>query len=73
VAFVVKPVFLPQRRFPLDNSNSMNCSTFVQSSEYPKLYIVSQEKRSIFWDEIVSVIPRKNIYVHVSYSERFPR
>jgi hypothetical protein len=38
------------------------------------LYGVSQEEMSIFWEVIVSVILRKNtVYVHVSYSERFPR
>jgi hypothetical protein len=34
---------------------------------------VSQEERSIFWEVIVSVILSKIVYVHVSYSERFPR
>jgi hypothetical protein len=29
--------------------------------------------RSILWEVIVSVILIKNVYVHVSYSERFPK
>jgi hypothetical protein len=33
-----------------------------------------QDERSILWEVIVSVIQRKkSVYVHVSYSERFPR
>jgi hypothetical protein len=36
-------------------------------------YRMSQEIRSIFCEVIVSVILSKNgVYVHVSYSERFP-
>jgi hypothetical protein len=34
---------------------------------------VSEEERSIFWEVIVSVILTKTVYVHVSYSELFPR
>jgi hypothetical protein len=38
------------------------------------IYRVSQEERSVFWKVIVSVIlSKKIVYVHVSYSERFPR
>jgi hypothetical protein len=36
-------------------------------------YRMSQEERSIFWEVIVSVILSINVYVYVSYSERFPR
>jgi hypothetical protein len=36
------------------------------------IYRVSQEERSIFWEVTVSVI-LSSVYVHVSYSERFPR
>jgi hypothetical protein len=38
------------------------------------IYKVSQEERSIFWEDIVSVIlSKKNcVCIHVSYSERFP-
>jgi hypothetical protein len=36
--------------------------------------MVSQEERSIFWEVIVSVIlSKRSVYVHVSYSKRFPR
>jgi hypothetical protein len=35
------------------------------------LYRMFQEERSIFWEVIVS--KQKSVYVHVSYSERFPR
>jgi hypothetical protein len=38
-----------------------------------RLYTMSQEDRSIFWEVIVSVILRKTVYVIVSYYERFPR
>jgi hypothetical protein len=35
---------------------------------------MSQEERSVLWEAIVSVIlSEKSVYVHVSYSERFPR
>jgi hypothetical protein len=37
------------------------------------LYRVSQEGRSIFWEVIVSVILSETVYMHMSYSERFPR
>jgi hypothetical protein len=33
---------------------------------------VSQEERSILWEDTVSVILSKNIYAYKSYSERFP-
>jgi hypothetical protein len=33
---------------------------------------MSQEEKSIFWEVIISVILRKIVYEHVSYSERFP-
>jgi hypothetical protein len=36
---------------------------------------MSQEERSVFWEGIVSAIlsKKKGVYVHVFYSERFPR
>jgi hypothetical protein len=39
------------------------------------MYIhMAQGERSIFWEAIVSVIlSKKCVYVHVTYSERFPR
>jgi hypothetical protein len=36
------------------------------------IYRVSQEESPLFWEVTVSVIT-SNVYVHVSYSERFPR
>jgi hypothetical protein len=38
-----------------------------------RLYRVSQEKRSIFWEAIVSVILTRNKCVYVSYSEQFSK
>jgi hypothetical protein len=52
-----------------------NCVISEFSSHfYTIIYIckVSQEERSIFWEVMVSVILRKILYVHVSFSERFP-
>jgi hypothetical protein len=37
------------------------------------LYREFQEERSVFWEVIVAAILSKNLNVHVSYSERFPR
>jgi hypothetical protein len=38
------------------------------------VYRVYQEERSVFWEVIVSVVlSKKKVYIHVSYSERFPR
>jgi hypothetical protein len=38
------------------------------------IYRMSHEERSIFWEVTVSVIlSKKSVYVHVSYSEQFPR
>jgi hypothetical protein len=38
------------------------------------IYRMSPEEMSVLWEVIVSVIlSKKNVYVHVSYSERFPR
>jgi hypothetical protein len=38
------------------------------------LYKVSQEERAIFWEVIVSVIlSKKGLYVHMFYSEGFPK
>jgi hypothetical protein len=37
------------------------------------LYRVSQEERSVLLEVIILVILRKNVYVHVSCSEQFPR
>jgi len=34
---------------------------------------MSQEEMSMFWEVRVSLILSKTLYVHVSYSERFPR
>jgi hypothetical protein len=37
------------------------------------LHRMSQEERSAFWKVIILVILSKKVYVHVSYSEQFPR
>jgi hypothetical protein len=38
------------------------------------IYRMPQEERSIFWEVTVSaILSEKSAYVHVSYSERFPR
>jgi hypothetical protein len=37
------------------------------------LYRMSQTERSAFWEAILTAIPSKNAYVHVTYSVRFPR
>jgi len=46
----------------------------VLGGEWFMIYRVSQEERSIFWEIIVLVIlsKKKTLYVHVTYSERFP-
>jgi hypothetical protein len=40
--------------------------------DLPSVYRMSQEERSVFWAVTVSAI-LSGVYVHVSYSERFPR
>jgi hypothetical protein len=37
------------------------------------IYRESREEWSVFWEVTVSVILSKKVYVHVSYSKRFPR
>jgi predicted membrane protein len=37
------------------------------------LYRVSQEEKSIFWEVIESIILSRNVHVHASYFEGFPR
>jgi hypothetical protein len=48
------------------------CVGYLTTFSVSRLYRVSQEERSIFWEVNVSVILRKTLYEHVSYSERFP-
>jgi hypothetical protein len=59
-----------------------SCEYFSFRNQFPSphsliipslmLYRMSQEKRSIFCEVIVSVIPsKKSVYVHVSYSDGF--
>jgi hypothetical protein len=44
-----------------------------QMEKILKIYRMFQEERSILWEIRVSAIVIKKTYVHVSYSERFPR
>jgi len=48
-------------------------SWFAYESLRVIIYRVSQEERSIFWEVIVLAILSKNVYMNVSYSERFAR
>jgi hypothetical protein len=55
----------------------MHCVDRMQSCSVLSacIYRVPQEERSVFWEVIVSAIlskQKKNVYVHVSYLERFP-
>jgi hypothetical protein len=53
-------------------SNSYMC--IVLSTEYPLVYSVIQEERSVSWKAIVCVIVRKKLsYARVSNSEWLPR
>jgi hypothetical protein len=54
------------------NIHKANHATSYLTDQTSCTYRVPQEERSIFWQVIVSVILSKKLYVHVSYSERFP-
>jgi hypothetical protein len=49
---------------------SMTCRALTRCMN--KLYRVFKEERSVFCEVIVSVILKKNLCEHMSYSERFP-
>jgi hypothetical protein len=80
------PEFLPQFRVVLFRTE-ISIHVFIVLEFTPaelyylmtlsvlRLYRVSQEERSVFWQVIGLVIlsKQKSVYVHVSYNEWFPR
>jgi len=58
----------------MPDSKHRNNQTPSKISKFKRgIQSVSQEKMSIFWEVTVLVVLSKTLYVHVSYSERFPR